>query len=230
MVGEMVGMIQRIILGFVLAGLAGTSFAQDGRGKDSDSQPPGSSEEPRGEQDPPEPLPPYEPGSTIVVRVRRDAEPEPPPPTGGSVDESAKGGTSVPDTKKYLKALRRIKKRYKALHPPSPRKTPDFQPSEDGVRERTRQKMEERLREAELTRPRTKVGVNPCAGRAASVPAPQPCSRVMKQADPPVPAEPVPAPVEVNPCAGEQQNGNGITPSAPRQPLGQRPVPYYYSQ
>ena len=77
MVGEMVGMIQRIILGFVLAGLAGTSFAQDGRGKDSDSQPPGSSEEPRGEWDPPEPLPPYEPGSTIVVRVRRDAEPEP---------------------------------------------------------------------------------------------------------------------------------------------------------
>ena len=110
----------------------------------------------------------------------------PEPPADGIVDE--------PDPKKTLEALRRMRERYQALYPPSSRKTPDFQPSEDGVRVRARQEMEERLREAELTRPRTAVGANPCVGRAASVPAPQPCSRGMKHADPP-------ASVEVNPCA-----------------------------
>ena len=91
----------------------------------------------------------------------------PEPPADGIVDE--------PDPKKTLEALRRMRERYQALYPPSSRKTPDFQPSEDGVRERARQEMEERLREAELTRPRTAVGANPCVGPAASVPAPQPC-------------------------------------------------------
>ncbi len=122
-----------------------------------------------------------------------------------------------PDPKKYLEALQRMGNRYRTLYPPSPRNTPDFQPSEGGVRERARQEMEERLREAELTRPRTTIGVNPCAGRAVSVPAPQPCSREMKHADPPVLAEPVPAPVEVNPCA------SSTTPAPqPRQPMMER--------
>ncbi len=124
------------------------------------------------------------------------------PPAGGIVDE--------PDPQKSLEALRRIRERYQTLYPSSSRKTPDFQPSEDGVRERARQEMEERLRDAELTRSRPTVGVNPCAGRAASVPAPQPCSRVMEHADPP-------APVEVNPCAS-------VTTPAPQpcQPMMER--------
>jgi hypothetical protein len=118
--------------------------------------------------------------------------------------------TFEPDPKKSLEALRRMRERYQILYPPSSRITPDFQPSEDGVRERARQEMEKRLREAELTRPRPTVGVNPCAGRAASVPAPQPCSRVMEHAD-------QPAPVEVNPCAS-------VTTPAPQpcQPMMER--------
>ena len=131
---------------------------------------------------------------------------------GGDSDQGTAGKAKPPgsDPQKSLEALRRMRQRYQTLYPSSSRKTPDFQPSEDGVRERARQEMEERLRDAELTRPRPTVGVNPCAGRAASVPAPQPCSRVIEHAD-------QPAPVEVNPCAS-------VTTPAPQpcQPMMER--------